>query len=326
MKNANLVKKSMKVLLIIIISLLTAVAISTIANNVLKAIEQNEYKAPGKLVEVNGEKMDVYSQGHGKKTIVLLSGFGTSSPVTDFAPLVNKLSDTYTVVVVENFGYGWSDITKKPRTVDNIVDETRTALNEAGFKPPYILMPHSISGIYSLYYANKYPDEVEAVIGIDITTPSEENEVSGKASPLQELQDFTGFTRIVTELDPSSVTPVAPKGTYTAEQLKIIKLMNSWHGNNISLINEYNSIKENMGKVKDMTFPQKIPVLVFASTGNIDNYKKIGKDRVAMITKLIGNSDNRKYEILQGQHYLQWTCSAQMAEDTEKFLNSYDKS
>lgn len=33
------------------------------------------------------------------------------------------------------------------------------------------MMPHSISGIYSMYYANAYPDEVKAVIGIDFTLP-----------------------------------------------------------------------------------------------------------------------------------------------------------
>ena len=37
-------------------------------------------------------------------------------------------------------------------------------MEEAGFKAPYILMPHSISSVYSEYYATKYPKEVEAII------------------------------------------------------------------------------------------------------------------------------------------------------------------
>ena len=75
------------------------------------------------------------------------------------------------VVVVESFGYGWSDITEKERTVENIVEEIRTALKKANIEGPYILMPHSISGIYSMYYANKYPKEVKAIIGNDPTFP-----------------------------------------------------------------------------------------------------------------------------------------------------------
>ena len=67
--------------------------------------------------------------------------------------------------------YGWSDLTDKERTVENIVGEIRMALKEANIEGPYILMPHSISGIYILYYANQYPSEVKAIIGIDPTLP-----------------------------------------------------------------------------------------------------------------------------------------------------------
>ncbi|WP_232515622.1 alpha/beta fold hydrolase [Aeribacillus pallidus] len=114
--------------------------------------------------------MHVYTKGDGENTIVLLSGLGTAAPVLDFEPLVNELAKNHKVVVVESFGYGWSNVTNKERTVENIVEEIRTAL-KSNIEGPYILMPPSISGIYSMYYANAYPDEVKAVIGIDFTLP-----------------------------------------------------------------------------------------------------------------------------------------------------------
>ncbi|MED0716688.1 alpha/beta hydrolase [Aeribacillus sp. FSL K6-1121] len=114
--------------------------------------------------------MHVYTKGDGENTIVLLSGLGTAAPVLDFDPLVNELAKNHKVVVVESFGYGWSNVTNKERTVENIVEGIRTAL-KSNIEGPYILMPHSISGIYSMYYANAYPDEVKAVIGIDFTLP-----------------------------------------------------------------------------------------------------------------------------------------------------------
>jgi pimeloyl-ACP methyl ester carboxylesterase len=123
------------------------------------------------LVELDGENMHIYTKGEGENTFVLLSGLGTTAPVLDFEPLVNELAKENKVVVVEGFGYGWSDLTKKERTVENIVGEIRAALQLANIKGPYILMPHSISGIYSMYYANKYPEEVKAIIGIDPTLP-----------------------------------------------------------------------------------------------------------------------------------------------------------
>ncbi len=137
----------------------------------MTAVEKKKYPPIGQLVEVDGRDIHVYTKGRGENTIVLLSGLGTTAPALDFEPLVNELSKDNKVVVVEPFGYGWSDITNKKRTVENSVSEIREALQKSDIKGPYILMPHSVSGVYSMYYANKYPDEVKAIIGIDPTLP-----------------------------------------------------------------------------------------------------------------------------------------------------------
>ena len=155
----------------IVLFILAVVLIWVVFHQIMRVYEQKKYPALGQLVEVDGKNMNVYTKGDGENTIVLLSGLGTAAPVLDFEPLLNELAKDHKVVVVESFGYGWSDITEKERTVENIVEEIRTALKKANIEGPYILMPHSISGIYSMYYANKYPKEVKAIIGNDPTFP-----------------------------------------------------------------------------------------------------------------------------------------------------------
>ncbi len=120
-------------------------------------------------MNVDGKKMHVYSEGHGNKTIILMPGLGSIAPSIDFKPLINELKKDFKVVVVEPFGYGFSEETSKERTVENIIDETRKALKKAKIRGPYILMPHSISGVYAQYYASTYPDEVDAIIMLDTT-------------------------------------------------------------------------------------------------------------------------------------------------------------
>ena len=44
-------------------------------------------------------------------------------------------------------------------------------LSKLAITGPYILAGHSIAGFTTLYYANKYPAEVSAVIGIDPSGP-----------------------------------------------------------------------------------------------------------------------------------------------------------
>lgn len=106
----------------IINSILGAIFVLFIAwcclNKVLTRIEMEENTPPGRMVKVYENLMHVYEKGDGDDTIVLLSGLGTTAPSIDFAPLIKELSKSYKVVMVEPFGYGWSEETKRKRTVE----------------------------------------------------------------------------------------------------------------------------------------------------------------------------------------------------------------
>lgn len=125
----------------------------------------------GHKITVGNGKLNVYTEGNGPQTIVILSGAGVTSPVLEYRPLYRQLSDKYRVAVVEKSGYGKSESTGTERTVQNMVEESRKALLGAGIKPPYILAPHSYSGFETIYWANTYTDEVCAVISIDMGIP-----------------------------------------------------------------------------------------------------------------------------------------------------------
>jgi pimeloyl-ACP methyl ester carboxylesterase len=69
--------------------------------------------------------------------------------------------------VIEKFGYGCSDLYEGPCDVDSVVAYQRRALENAGEKGPYILLPHSMSGLEAIRWKQKYPDEIGAIIGLD---------------------------------------------------------------------------------------------------------------------------------------------------------------
>ncbi|MBR3629499.1 MAG: alpha/beta hydrolase [Oscillospiraceae bacterium] len=125
----------------------------------------------GQLVEVDGHNMSIYTEGKGAHTLVFLSGWGVASPILDFRSLYSKLTDEYRIVVIEKFGYGFSDDVDSERSFDTILRQDREALSKAGIEGPYILCPHSLSGLEALYWAQSYPDEVEAVVGLDMSLP-----------------------------------------------------------------------------------------------------------------------------------------------------------
>ena len=158
----------------IILALMVILIIGTYLYN--KASLKKEAKLiqhKGEYVEVDGHKMNLFIEGDGEKTLVFLAGAGTPSPILDFKPLTDRLKSDYKVVIIEKFGYGYSDEIDGERTVDILTEQDREALSKAGVEAPYILCPHSASGFEAMYWANHYPEEVEAIIGLDMGTPEE---------------------------------------------------------------------------------------------------------------------------------------------------------
>lgn len=137
----------------------------------------------GQKIKVGNGSLNVYTEGDGTSTIVVLSGAGVTSPVLEYRPLYRKLSDTYKIAVVEKSGYGMSESTGTERTVQNMVNESREALTGAGINPPYILAPHSYSGFEAVYWANTFTEEVAAVLGIDMGIPETAFEMEKVVTP-----------------------------------------------------------------------------------------------------------------------------------------------
>lgn len=121
---------------------------------------------------INGHRMHVFRAGNeNKPKLIFMAGSGTAAPVYDFKVLYEKLISDFRVIVIEKFGYGYSDLYEGSCDIDSVVSFQRQALEQAGEKGPYILMPHSMSGLEAIRWKQKYPDEISAVIGLDMATP-----------------------------------------------------------------------------------------------------------------------------------------------------------
>lgn len=295
-----------------------------IFNQIMIAYERNKYPPLGQLVEVNGKKMHVYTKGEGENTIVLLSGAGTAAPALDYVPLMNEMAKNNRVVVVETFGYGWSDTTNKERTVENIVEEIRDALNKANIEGPYILMPHSVSGIYSMYYANKYPDEIKAIIGIDCTLPQVVeyfNESAPTMPRYLSVLALTGIARLAVYMNPEEYLPNTDKGTYSDDNLKMTKIISAWNLGNKNIVAEVNEMNHNIDKTIDMSFPPEIPVMIFSKKD--DKVTEDGKTIVSFYQTQISHLPINKLVVLEGHHYLHWSCYKEISETVNDFIDTF---
>ena len=263
MKKARKVMKVIIILLIAFIIVLVAIYI----NHRIQLNKEEALRTPlGKLVEVDGHQMSVYVEGNGDKTIVFLSGGGTCSPILDFKSLYSTLSDDYKIVVVEKFGYGFSDVVEKERSVDAILSDTRTALEKAGVEGPFVLCPHSMSGLEALYWAQQYPEEVEAIIGLDMSVPNayEDYKVS---MPVLKLSQFAARVGITRMLPGASESDAIKHGTLSDTEKEIYRAVFYEKTATTTMLKEAAAVKEN-AKIVEKNGAVQVPMLLFVSNGS----------------------------------------------------------
>ncbi len=303
-----------------ILAVFVLILIWCVYHHLAVKISMDSKSGTSTYVDLDGERMHMDISGEGSHTIVLLSGYGTGSPILDFEPLRAELSKDYRVVIVENYGYGYSDLTDKERTIDNIVEETRFALKEADIKPPYILMPHSISGIYSMYYAAKYPDEVEAIIGNESSVAKfMENQVVPGVSITEKLIDTFGLTRLASIFMKNTLTPLEMNDYYDQDSLKELRRLTMINYSNKNLRDEANKYDENGKLLLSMDIERDIPMLFFIAKNDDEELSRYDKMR----EETLSEQNVGILFTMQGSHYLHHTKSVEMVNEIKKFINEY---
>ena len=289
---------------------------SFIRHRVMLEGEKDLLTPPGQMVDVDGHKMHVYSVGEGDKTLVLMAASGTVCPSLDFKNLYSELSDDYRIVVVEKFGYGYSDTVNRPRDVASVLSDTRAALSGAGIEGPYILCPHSYSGLEALYWAQTYPDEVEAIIGLDMAFPETYNYTKGGAlvEPYYLVQN--GLINLGIGRFFSDDTFLPEGGFLSGNEEKIYIALVNRTGNNIDVAKEASAAKESAQLVASGDKPD-IPMLLFLSEKKLDGSRELWK-KVAY--DYAEGLNNITIVELDCGHYIFHYKSELIAEEIDVFL------
>lgn len=252
-------------LIILITFFVVFIAFSYINHRIQLSKEDERFISVGQQVNVNGNFMNVYSEGDGETTLVFMSGGGTSSPVLDFKSLYSLLSDKYRIVVVEKVGYGFSDVTSVERSIDSILTDTRQALALADIQGPFVLCPHSMSGIEAIYWAQTYPDEVSAIIGLDMAVPEAYENYNINLFMIK-LGKFIADTGIIRWLPSLAESDAIKHGTLTDAEKELYKVIFYRRTATKPMINEVEQIKMNAERVAN-NGDIDVPVLLFSSNG-----------------------------------------------------------
>ena len=272
------------------IALLAFIGILAVYNQIAIKAEADNIVPNGEIVDLGNYSVHVYSEGdaNAAPTLVFMSGS------------------------VEKAGYGYSDIVEIDRDVATMVEEVRNALNGAGINKPYVLLPHSMSGLEAIYWAQNYPDEVSGIIGIDMSVPDAyadgalNQRITRRMMTLGRLTVKLGLLRIP-GIYPLNEAPL------TDEEVIQQKLLMYRNAVNPVYIAEGQNVWENAKVVKaggNLT----CPLLMFCSDGT-----EIG-DFWIPAQKEFAEENQAEIVFFDCGHYIHYFKSEEMKKQIEAFL------
>ena len=312
-----LMKKKLKIPGKVLLAIIAVLAVSLLTIYVYNRIRMRQEESllenpPGQMVEIDGHKMCVYEEGEGEHTLLFLSGSGTAAPILDFKSLYSLLRDDYHIVVIEKFGYGFSDVVDEERSFDTILRQDREALEKAGIEGPFVLCPHSMSGLEAIMWAQDYPDEVEAIIGLDMVLTSTYDEFDFESVlRYEKLAAFARKLGIVRFFYSDSSLPSA----LSKEEKEIYRAIACRKAVNIDVINEGAAIPDAVREIDGKPKPD-IPMLMFLSDG-----KEIkGTDWAGRHYDYASDLTKAKVIELDCGHYVHNFMQDRIAEEIREFV------
>ena len=155
------------------------VAIALLALPLAAQCQATEADAGG-AVEVDGRKLYLTCRGQGSPAVILVSGYRnnaeiwTSLPEPGVPPVFQAVAAFTRVCAYDRPGtildaghLSRSDSVPMPRTADAVVVELRDLLEAAKLAGPYVLVAHSLGGLFARLYTATYPGEVAGLVLVD---------------------------------------------------------------------------------------------------------------------------------------------------------------
>jgi pimeloyl-ACP methyl ester carboxylesterase len=117
-------------------------------------------------MDVGGRKLFITCAGDGMgPTVVLVAGGGGTADV--WASVQRDTALVNRVCSYDRAGLGRSDKVVRPQTAEEIVADLHRLLMTAAIRPPFLLVGHSVGGIYVRQYAERWPQEVVGLVLVD---------------------------------------------------------------------------------------------------------------------------------------------------------------
>ena len=125
----------------------------------------------------DGRELVLLCEGEGTPTVILEDGHPSETGgIIRFSrgPIWDDLAAETRVCAYDRAGWGFSDPAPfEPRTADDVVDDLQALLLRRARQGPFVLVGSSFGGFIVTYYAAREPEDVAAVVLLDVPAPTD---------------------------------------------------------------------------------------------------------------------------------------------------------
>jgi pimeloyl-ACP methyl ester carboxylesterase len=124
------------------------------------------------VLTINGQNLHIETFGAPEPTVVFEAGLGNG--IATWRLVAGPIATFARAVLYDRAGLGRSVPMMNKRaavTADRVATNLHALLAAADIGPPYILVGHSLGGLYVQMFAKRYPNEISGVVLVDSSSP-----------------------------------------------------------------------------------------------------------------------------------------------------------
>lgn len=125
---------------------------------------------PTREAQVDGHRVAYQVLGTGGPAIVMISGLGDG--MQSFRTVADELAKSATVIIYDRPGYGASSPSSGLADAESAARDLAAVLAQSGIKGPYVLVGHSLGGLYAEYFAARHPAQIAGLV-LEESRPSD---------------------------------------------------------------------------------------------------------------------------------------------------------
>jgi pimeloyl-ACP methyl ester carboxylesterase len=162
-------------------------------------------------INIGDYNLRTLMSGSGQPTVIFISG------LSDKLSVWNKVQPTVagyaTTISYDRGGVGDSDDGPDPRTGLAVVEELHQLLAVLNPPKPYVLVAHSLGGMFARLYANQYPADIAGMVLIEAR-----HEDQDKVEALNLQPKTAADSQLFGELDAEIIGGDGPTGEFVNQQ------------------------------------------------------------------------------------------------------------